>query len=76
MHISLVKEVNKFNPQKVRRSRKTLEQTILKITIKHNKILMGDFNVQVDTQRKYRKTNGKFPAHERTNQNRERLVEL
>lgn len=42
---------------------------------KHIKLLIWDFNSQIEKENKFRKIVGKFSAHERTNYNGERLIE-
>lgn len=53
-----------------------LDQLMNNIPAHHIKILMGDFNAQIGHERKYRDVVGKYPAHNKTNKNGMRLIEL
>lgn len=53
-----------------------LEETLSEIPTKNVIILLGDFNAQLGKERKYRNIIGNYPAHNRTNSNGERLVEI
>lgn len=59
---------NKTNPEKVDEFWETLE-VLLKNTINYVKILLGDFNAQLGSERKFSNIIGKYPAHKRTNKN-------
>lgn len=71
-----INEDNKKDPEKVEQFWENLENEMLKIPVNHTKILMGDFNAQLGTEKKFVGTVGKYPAHRRTNKNGERLVHL
>lgn len=42
----------------------------------HTTILMGDFKAQIGKDQRFKKTVGEYPAHTRTNRNREQLTDL
>lgn len=67
---------NRTNPEKVEEFWDELEAEILKIPSNHVRILLGDFNAQLGSERKFTIVIGKYPAHRRTNRNGERLVKL
>ena len=67
---------NKLNLEKVEEFWDNLEGEILKLPVQNVKILKGDFNAQLGSEKKFYNTIGKYPAHRRTNKNGERLVNL
>lgn len=71
-----INEDNNKNKGKVERFWDQLDDVLRKIPEKHNILLIGDFNAQVGKEKKYKKTVGNYPAHNRTNQNGIRLIEL
>lgn len=67
---------NKKNKVKVEIFWDKLDDMIQKIPEKNNVILLGDFNAQVGKEKRFRNVVGCYPAHNRTNQNGIRLIEL
>lgn len=67
---------NKKKKEKVQLFWDKLDDTIQKIPEKHCVILLGDFNAQVGREKRFRHVVGNYPAHNRTNQNGIRLIEL
>lgn len=71
-----INEDNRKNKEKVELFWEQLDDVVQKISEKHNILLVGDFNAQVGKEKKYKKVVGNYPAHNRTNQNGMRLIEL
>lgn len=53
-----------------------LEETISQVPKQNTVILVGDFNAQIGSEKKFRNIVGEYPAHKRTNTNGERLINL
>lgn len=67
---------NKKNPENVEQFWNKLEKTMSKIHHDDVKILMGDFNAQLGKEKIYRKIIGENSAHQNTNTNGTRLVDI
>lgn len=71
-----INEDNKKNKEKVETFWNQLDDLMQKIPDKNNVILLGDFNAQIGKEKKYKTIVGNYPAHNRTNRNGIRLIEL
>lgn len=54
----------------------TLDKVVTKADKRAVTILLGDFKAQLGTERRFKGPVGNYPAHKRTNKNRERHVKL
>ena len=69
-------EKNRTQKEETEQFWQQISRTLDEIPPKNTTILLGDFNAQIGKERKHISIVGKFPAHERTNANGERLISL